>query len=560
MTTNKNNIYLIGFSYSGKTVVGQILARLSNRIFLDIDQEITKSQGQSIDSIFSEHGESYFRDLESQALKKASLDGGKIISTGGGIVVDPANREVMKETGLVIHLETSPQVVLQRMRAGSNNELRPLLSTNNPIQAIRDLRSKRSSFYYDSDWVVKTDQLTPDEVADVITDGLGRIKDKNPVLLDAYNESTIPNIKNISVQMESANYEIILGLNIIKDIGEIILSTVGKSKCHIIIDSGIENIFTEPIHKSLDKANIEFDTYSYSGGEENKNIESASKIYKWLSEIKAERSDIVLAIGGGVTGDIAGFVAATYARGLRIIHVPTTLLAMVDSSIGGKVAIDLPVGKNLVGAFHQPSLVVSDVALLNSLPAKEMISGWAEVVKTALTFDTSLIDSLEALRFTDYAGIDDSDLLDIVYRTAKIKSNVITIDEKEITGFRARLNYGHTLGHAIEAAGKYKLLTHGQCVALGMVFASTLALTLGIIDQNFKQRHDNLIAKFGLPIKPPPQLEIEDVLNSMKRDKKIVDGKLTWILSDSFGYSKQYNNVDTNIYLPLIESFLSTTE
>ena len=556
MTTNDKNIYLIGFSYSGKTVVGKILARSLDRTFFDIDQEIAKSQGQSIESIFSEYGESYFRDLESQVLHDASQTNGKIVSTGGGIVIDPENREIMRKSGLIIHLETSPQVILQRMTTQSGTELRPLLETQDPVQRIRDLRFKRAPFYYDSDWVVKTDKLSPHEVANAVTDGLEIIKNKRTSPPDTYSRSEDPNIKSINIQTESSNYEVMLGLNIINEIGQIISSKMGTPKCHIIIDSAIETIFTDSIHRSLNQAKIEFDTYSYSGGEENKNIDSASKMYDWLSEIKTERSDIILAVGGGVTGDLAGFVAATYARGLRVIHVPTTLLAMVDSSIGGKVAIDLPLGKNLIGAFHQPSLVVSDIASLSSLPAKQMISGWAEVIKTALTFDVSLMDSLETLESSVYSDIGNEALLDIIYRTAKIKSNVITIDEKETTGFRARLNYGHTLGHAIEAAGKYRLLTHGESVALGMAFASTLALDLGIIGQNFKDRHDRLIEKFGLPITPPSQLQIEDVLNSIKRDKKIVDGKLTWILSDSFGYSKQYKNIDPSTYLPLVESFL----
>jgi shikimate kinase/3-dehydroquinate synthase len=541
-------------------VVGQILARLLEQPFIDIDEEITGSQGQSVESIFSEHGESYFRDLESQKLNNISSGSSKIISTGGGIVINPENREIMRKTGFVIHLETSPQVVLERMLADSKGESRPLLDTQNPIQDIQDLRLKRAPFYYDSDWVVKTDQLSPVEVANLVINGLEIIKNKNPKLPDTYSGSKNPNAKTINVQTESSNYEVILGLNIIEDIGQIILSRLGKSKCHLIIDSAIEDIFANLIHESLNKANIEFNTYSYSGGEENKNLDSASEMYAWLSEVKAERSDIILAVGGGVTGDLAGFVAATYARGLKVIHVPTTLLAMVDSSIGGKVAIDLPAGKNLVGAFHQPSLVVSDIASLSSLPTKEMVSGWAEIIKTALAFDVSLINSLDELKFIEYSDITNEILLDIVYRTAKIKSNVITIDEKETTGLRSRLNYGHTLGHAIEAAGKYKMLTHGECVALGMVFASTLALALGIIDQDFKEKHDNLIASFGLPTKPPSQLEIKDVLNSMKRDKKIVDGKLTWILSGQFGYSKQYKDIATSTYLPLVESFLRSTE
>ena len=549
------NIYLVGLSYSGKTSVGLILGNILDRPVIDIDGEIVKDLNQSVESIFSQYGEAYFRELEKRKLTEISFTPGQIISTGGGIVIDPENRRIMAATGTIIHLETSPSVIVNRMKSSDGGEVRPLLNTIDPIGTVNEIQSRRHRHYSNSDWVVKTDYLVPKEVAKSIIDGLNIMEDRissarRNVETNNQNEPRI-----VKVQTESSNYEAFFGVDVLKDVGELILSKIGETKCHVIIDSNVSEQLHDVIISSLDRSRLHSDIYVYSGGEENKNLNSAEQIYSWLSGVRAERKDTIIAVGGGVTGDLAGFVAATYARGLKIVHIPTTLLAMVDSSIGGKVAVDLPTGKNLVGAFHQPSLVLSDITCLASLPSREMVSGWAEVIKTALAFDANLLDSLEQLLFEQGSLVPNSALLDIIYRTAKTKADVITIDEKEITGLRARLNYGHTLGHAIETAGKYKLLTHGESVALGMVFASTLAVHLGIFEESSKDKHDRIIEKFGLPTIPPQGLHIEDVLTSIERDKKIVDGKLSWILLDQFGHSRQYKNVDPNIYLPLIRSF-----
>tara|TARA_Y100000590_G_scaffold181929_1_gene207312 strand:- start:30672 stop:32342 length:1671 start_codon:yes stop_codon:yes gene_type:complete len=552
------NVYLVGLSYSGKTSVGLLLGQLLDRPVIDIDDEIVKEQSQSVESIFSEYGEAYFRELEKRTLSKISSTPGQIISTGGGIVIDPQNRKIMASTGTIIHLETSPNILLNRMESNNENEVRPLLKTGDPLRALSEIQSSRRRHYSNSDWVVKTDHLEPKEVAKTIIEGLDMVEDRvssAPPDADRQNQN---NPKIISVQTESSDYDVFFGVNILEDIGDFISSKLGKTKCHVIFDSNIREALQDPIISSLDKADLDSDLYVYSGGEENKNLDSAEQIYSWLSEVRAERKDTIVAVGGGVTGDLAGFVAATYARGLKIVHVPTTLLAMVDSSIGGKVAVDLPAGKNLVGAFHQPSLVLSDITCLASLPPKEMVSGWAEVIKTALALDNDLLQSLNQLPSVDSSTMPNGVLLDIIYRTAKIKADVITIDEKEATGLRARLNYGHTLGHAIETAGKYKLLTHGESVALGMVFASNLGVQLGILDSSAKDTHDQIIAKFGLPTTPPQGLDIEDVFNSIQRDKKIVDGKLSWILIDELGHSRQHKDIDPNAYLPLIRRFFAS--
>jgi len=549
------NVYLVGLSYSGKTSVGLILGQILDRPVIDVDDEIVKEQNLSVESIFSEYGEAHFRELEKRTLSKVSSTPKQIISTGGGIVIDPENRRIMANTGTIIHLETSPSIILNRMESNSEHEVRPLLNTGDPIQAVYEIQSSRHRYYSNSDWVVKTDHLKPKEVAKAIIDGLDMIQDRVSSSLSDSERKDQSDPRIISIQTGSSNYNVIFGVNIIEDIGEAISSKLGKTKCHIIIDSNVREYLQDPITASLDKAGLDSDLYVYSGGEENKNLDSANKIYSWLSEVRAERKDTILAVGGGVTGDLAGFVAATYARGLKIVHIPTTLLAMVDSSIGGKVAVDLPAGKNLVGAFHQPSLVLSDITCLASLPPKEMVSGWAEVIKTALAFDKTLLDSLDQLPLVDGSPVPNSVLLDIIYRTAKTKADVITIDEKERTGLRARLNYGHTLGHAIEAAGKYRLLTHGESVALGMVFASILGVHLGILNTAAKDTHVQIIRKFGLPITPPQGLDVEDVFSSIQRDKKIVDGKLSWILIDEIGHSRQHKDIDPNTYLPLIRSF-----
>ncbi|MFO0935291.1 MAG: 3-dehydroquinate synthase [Gemmataceae bacterium] len=277
-------------------------------------------------------------------------------------------------------------------------------------------------------------------------------------------------------------------------------------------------------------------------GEETKSFRHVEMLYDALAAIPADRKTVVVAVGGGVVGDLAGFAAATYNRGLPLLMVPTTLLSMVDSSVGGKVGINHPKGKNLIGSFHQPAGVWIDTAFLNTLPGREYRSGLAEVVKYGVILDSAFFESLERNATAILARQADI-VLPMIARCCRLKADVVEKDEREETGLRAVLNYGHTFAHAFEAVGGYGSWLHGEAVSAGMICASILAEKRGLVSSSLTQRQVDLLTAFQLPIIPLPKWPIDDLLDAMKRDKKNLGGKLRFILPTRLGEVKLFDDV-----------------
>src|SRR5262249_14742464 len=269
-------------------------------------------------------------------------------------------------------------------------------------------------------------------------------------------------------------------------------------------------------------------------------LEVASTLYDRLAEIPADRRTLVVAVGGGVIGDLAGFVAATFARGLPLLMVPTTLLAMVDSSVGGKVGVNHPKAKNLIGSFHQPIGVWIDIATLNNLPDREFRSGLAEVVKYGVILDPELFAYLEK-NAEAILERDQESLSHIIARCCRLKADVVEKDEREETGLRAILNYGHTFAHAFETVAGYGRWLHGEAVSVGMICASRLAGRLGMIPSDLTQRQQNLFTRFGLPT-APGRLPVDDLIAVMRQDKKSRDGKLRLVLPKQLGEVELFDN------------------
>jgi 3-dehydroquinate synthase len=289
-----------------------------------------------------------------------------------------------------------------------------------------------------------------------------------------------------------------------------------------------------PLTESLEKAGFRTASATLPAGETQKSLAAASGLYDHLAELRADRKTLVVALGGGVVGDLAGFVAATYNRGLPLLMVPTTLLAMVDSSVGGKVAVNHPRGKNLIGAFHQPVGVWIDTAMLETLPDREYRSGLAEVVKYGVILDADFFAYLEAhsreLRSRDPAAV-----AHVVAHSCRLKARVVEQDEREETGLRAVLNYGHTFAHAFETVGGYGAWLHGEAVAAGMVCASRLAERRGLIPAAVTERQIWLLEAFGLPTAPPRAWPAEQLLAVMQSDKKNLAGRLRFVLPRRLG-------------------------
>ena len=321
----------------------------------------------------------------------------------------------------------------------------------------------------------------------------------------------------VPVAVPGREYEVVVGAGILDEAERFLPHMEGRDKAFIVADTTVAGLYQEPLADAMNRLGLTTVSLHVPQGEDAKTLQVAGVLYQQLALQEAHRGDVLLALGGGVTGDLTGFVAATYMRGLPVIQVPTTLLAQVDAAIGGKTAVNLPEGKNLVGAFHQPIAVLADVATLATLPDREFRSGLAEVAKYGLTIDPAILETLEAE--ADRVRDRDSGVLeDLVARCARAKAATVAADERD-EGGRLLLNYGHTLGHALERIESYRGRSHGEAVAVGMVFAARLAESMGIGEPGLVAFHHRLLKGLGLD-GTGPALDPDQVLEAMRLDKK----------------------------------------
>ncbi len=532
----KTNIFLTGFSGTGKSTVGRHLAKMLGWTFVDTDMCIEKEKDTSISNIFEELGEKEFRKIESAIIEKVCSSQYQVVATGGGLVISEKNRKLMGQNGIIVCLEARFNTLLTRLGGTSLNpqtkEVRPLLESSDLESKIIDLKSKRQSVYSMSDYTVHTDDLAINEVSTIIYRNWRHFQKKN-ILYSSWDVASL-------VNTPETIYPICVGWGILDTISEKINSMTNNSVVYLVTDSGA-NKYARRVQAELESARIRTHLFVMESGEKHKTLNTVSMIYDWLAELKAERSHIVMAIGGGVVGDLAGFVAATYLRGVKFIQVPTTLLAIMDSSIGGKTGVDLDRGKNLVGAFYQPEFVLSDVEALTTLPQRQLISGWAEALKHGLIKDEGLIDEFEK-NVKNVLNLDKEITTELIKRSLNIKAKVVSSDEHELLGTRIMLNYGHTIGHAIETAGKYEKLLHGEAVSIGMMAAGYISNALGILTSSQFERQKGLLEMYGLPIKVEG-INLTDVKNAMLLDKKTLDGSIRWVLLDEIGHSIVKNDV-----------------
>jgi 3-dehydroquinate synthase len=354
--------------------------------------------------------------------------------------------------------------------------------------------------------------------------------------------------RTIPVQLTGHKYDILVQPGLLAEVGTHLRKLTNSKKCALIADP---NVPPQPaLLASLQKADFTIITTQMPSGEEHKTIEGASKLYDSLLTAGIERSTPILALGGGMIGDTAGFVAATILRGVPLVQIPTTLLAMVDASVGGKTGVNHPVGKNLIGAFHQPIAVLIDPTVLRTLPARELKSGLAECIKHDIIRDADGFANLEK-NITRALSLDMDYLTDLIAHNVAIKARVVESDPFE-KGDRAHLNFGHTFGHAIETVSQYAH-AHGECVALGMIAAARLAVSLKMLDQNSADRIVALIKKAGLPTSGL-ELPIDDVTHAMLFDKKVKAGKARFILPDRIGHVVIRDDTPENLVRQALES------
>ena len=536
-------IFLTGFSGSGKTAVGRRVARLLGWDFVDTDEHIVERAGQPIEAIFASDGEVAFRRLEFDVVCKMAGRDRVVVATGGGAIVQNETRAVMLGAGFVVAVEARPETIYSRLSApavtgfgdgaGAEEMVRPLLRSEegqDPLERIEALKRERQWAYASAHWSVPTDGLSVEQAAHEVARAWHRFGVSQAHPGDSLVAAT--------VVAGDGSYPIVVGWGILEaELGARLAVTGFEGRAYLVCDANVLAPYGRAVQRSLHQAGIEAHLFVFPPGEASKSLETAAKVYEWLAERRVERSDAIVAVGGGVAGDLAGFVAATYLRGIRVVQVPTTLTAMVDSSIGGKTAVDLVAAKNLVGAFHQPSLVVADVSALTTLPERELREGWAEALKHGLALDERLVDIYEA-QADKLLALEPELTTEVIARNAKIKAHVVTQDERETGGLRTLLNYGHTIGHGIEAAAGYGRYLHGEAVAVGMIGAAAIGVAEGVTPTETADRQRALIERYGLPTSiTGAGVDTDAVREAMSRDKKTSAGQLSWVLLDAVGHA-----------------------
>ncbi len=339
-------------------------------------------------------------------------------------------------------------------------------------------------------------------------------------------------IEKITVPLGNRSYPIIIGASILDSLGKHLLEINFPKRVAVISNSVVGQLYSEVVRKSLREADIEFLEIILPDGEEFKTLQTLEQIYNQLIRNNFDRSTGLIALGGGVIGDMVGFAAATFLRGVPFVQVPTSLLAQVDSSVGGKTAVNHSLGKNLIGAFYQPEMVLIDVETLNSLDPREVAAGLAEVVKYGVIKDKAFFEWLEK-KYSDLQACQTDALIEAVKRSCQIKADIVEVDEKE-GSIRAFLNYGHTFGHAVEALSGYGQWKHGEAVAIGMVVAARISLQQGLCNSDDVARIVALLKSLNLPVEPP-EYSLEDYVAAMQRDKKVKHGTLTLVLNQGIG-------------------------
>ena len=360
-------------------------------------------------------------------------------------------------------------------------------------------------------------------------------------------------MEKIKVELGENSYEIFIGENLFEEVAKFATSPNFSKKILIVTDENIFNIHGETLRKIFSRYNSNFELEIIPPGETSKNLAEAEKLYTCAIESQLDRKSVIIAIGGGVVGDLAGFVTATYLRGVNFIQVPTTLLAQVDSSVGGKTAVNHKLGKNLIGAFYQPKAVFIDVATLKTLPPREIKAGLGEVVKYGVISDAEFFCYLEK----NIEGILSGNvevLKQIVKRSCEIKAEVVSSDEKE-SGLRRILNFGHTIAHAVEEETHYQKYNHGEAVAIGMIGAALISQKLGYVDAEKVSRLKNLIESFGM-YTHCENCKVEGIYKALFRDKKTVGGKINWVLMKDFGSVEISDNVPEKIVKDALQEII----
>jgi 3-dehydroquinate synthase len=553
------HITLIGYSGTGKTAVARLVADRLGWTAVDADDLIEEQTGRLVPDIIAEDGELAFREVEARTFAGLAPRGNIVVAAGGGAPVHGPTRRAIVEAGLVVRLHASPDVTEARVAADEKERARPLRGN---VSRIMD---QRAALYSQADFTIDTDVLSPSEVADEVVrlyqaygerafdrpgrlEALTRTPTVIPPVIDAPGATTV-------IRTASGEYPVYADWGALDRLGEYTRRATGARRAFLISDKAVLAQWGETALSSLREAGIETASIALPRGDGSKSLDEAARVYDWLASHRAERRDAIVALGGGMVNDFGGFIAGTYLRGMPVVQAPTSLLAMVDASIGGKTAVNHAGAKNIVGLFNQPRAVVADVATLKTLPRRALVEGMGEVIKHALIRDGDLLDLLEE-RLDDLMALEPELTTRIIARNMAIKGEVVSEDERETGGVRELLNYGHTLGHAFESAGGYEALLHGEAVGAGMVAAAEIGKRVGITPATLVERQNALIERAGLPMRPPKGIDRERVRAALKMDKKIVAGGQRWVLLEDVARPVVRDDVPAEVVEAVLDDLL----
>jgi shikimate kinase/3-dehydroquinate synthase len=506
------NIVLTGFMAAGKTSVGEELSRLTGFDFVDADSILEERLGLSVPDIFRAHGEKRFREEERKLASELSGKRNTVMATGGGMILDPESRKDLDSSGEIFCLRANVETILKR--AGTSS-IRPLLEGADQEQKIKNLLESRKEVYQSIKNQIDTDDLSPTGVA---VEVLGKLT---------------PSVRQLTVETsDESSYPVIFGRNVVEELPGLLSAAGLGREVFVVTDSNVHALHSSSLICILEDGGYDPRVFSFPAGETSKTMETVTSIFSFLADRSAQRDSTVIAFGGGVVGDAAGFAASTYMRGIQLIHIPTTLLAQGDSSIGGKNAVNTEHAKNLIGTFHHPRMVITDPDYLKTLPEREFRSGFAEVLKTEIIESEDAFSALEVM-IDHFLKREIPFLEPVIFRCIRQKAAIVSRDPYE-NDERRILNLGHTFGHAIEHGHGYTGISHGEAVALGIRTAAVISVRLGKLPGVDAGRIVDLLEKTGL-LRTNSTEKDRDLLKAMVLDKKARKGKLSIVLPEKIG-------------------------
>jgi shikimate kinase/3-dehydroquinate synthase len=516
------DLVLVGLPGSGKSAVGRRIAQRHHAIFVDLDELVELQAGQSVPAIFAQEGEPGFRRREREAilsLGPADTDPElrRVLATGGGSIVDPRNRWLLYRGRFPVWLDGSPEILASRLARSVH--VRPLVAGHDPAGTLRQLAADRRRFYAPALQISGTANV--EAIMRAIEARLG----------DAHSQALT------LLRADTAIGRIEIGHGIAAAAVDSALRRGEARRAILLVEPRSWTVAGAEIAAALEAYGWDVERILLPRGENAKRMRVIEETCRALARLRVDRRETLVAIGGGALTDAAGFAAATYLRGVNIVQVPTTLVGQIDAALGGKTAVDIPEGKNLVGAFHQPIAFIADVALLATLPVRQRRAALGEVVKMGVLGDERLLELVEADGVAFARGsngpIQSGAVAEMVERCAWAKVEIVTADERE-SGLRRTLNLGHTIGHGIEAAAGYRAILHGEAVAYGLRSAFAIALAMDLTTPARALRINSLLDDLGLAV-DLPAVALDDVWEHMATDKKHAHGRLSWILPTDTG-------------------------